>query len=766
MKSGESIKDILQLIKDNRLDAKEGLKRISELKRQAAQPAEGLSVEAVEQKVTEVLCRTIKIQPGDVNEEISFKEMGVDSISSVEIVRDLNGIFQINMDGVQLYDYPTLPELSRYIFQEIGKLGSALPGPGLQQEPDSKSQSKRLNHRYEYMNDLIDQFSKAKPQKREAGQERREQASARGPETVQERIDQAVSREPGADQVRGEAPQGKPGSGRSQPALQSAVTSADRKPAVVSLKPLASEGKEAGGPQVKERQPAVQAGERQPIRLRTPGEAAPSPVQPTGKIMLKPAAGADYAAPKPAAAPELPRTLSRETAAAGLAPVLRAHPVAAAVPRGIAIIGMSGRFPGANTPRELWRNLRDGVCSTVEVPKSRFDMDGLYDENRKAFQKTYCRVAGLIDRVDEFDPLFFNISPREAEIMDPQQRIFLEEAWKALEDAGYSDQAVQDTRCGVFVGCAPSDYVKHLEANRLANTAEAFTGTSSSILAARISYFLNLKGPSISIDTACSSSLVAVHQACASIWDGECEMALAGGIRLMLTPDSIVQSSQMEILSAEGACRPFDQDADGTLLSEGVGVLVLKPLDQALKSRDHIYGVIRGTGVNQDGRTNGITAPSVNSQTRLEKEVYRKFGIDPAEINYVEAHGTGTVLGDPIEVKALTEAFREFTKDSGYCALGSIKANIGHATMAAGVAGIIKILMGLKSRKIPPLIHFRRLNERIRLEGSPFYINTELTDWPENRKRSRMAAISGFGFSGTNCHIVIQEFQGEGAYPS
>lgn len=343
--------------------------------------------------------------------------------------------------------------------------------------------------------------------------------------------------------------------------------------------------------------------------------------------------------------------------------------------------------------------------------------------------------------------------------MDPQQRIFLEEAWKALEDAGYSDQAVQDTRCGVFVGCAPSDYTKHLEANRLSNTADAFTGTSSSILAARISYFLNLKGPSISIDTACSSSLVAVHQACVSLWNEECDMALAGGIRLMITPDSMVQSSQMEILSAQGVCRPFDQEADGTLLSEGVGVVVLKPLKQALENRDHIYGVIRGSGVNQDGRTNGITAPSVNSQIQLEKRVYEKFRIDPAEINYVEAHGTGTALGDPIEVKALTEAFREFTQDSQYCALGSVKANIGHATMAAGVAGMIKILLSLKNRQIPPLIHYNRLNEKIRLDGSPFYINTELVDWPENKRGSRMAAISGFGFSGTNCHIVIEEYR-------
>ncbi|WP_410511158.1 type I polyketide synthase [Paenibacillus sp. BR2-3] len=672
MSNADIIKQILQQIKDNQLDAKEGLRRINVLKQQQTVPntsgQQELSAEAVEQKVKEVLCRIIQLHPGDVNLDISFKEMGVDSISSVEIVRDLNDALHIHMDGIQLYDYPTIPELARYILKEIQKNNIGV-SENLKQEQSTQDQAgqKRLNHRYEYMNDLIDQFSKSKP-------------DTPATETNESLVKHEVT---------------------FRKAETAPEPAAKKKPGALSLKSL-------GGNQEMKTQ------EQQNTKLN------------------------------------LTSSLQSEASSA--------------VKDGIAIIGISGRFPGASTPRELWRNLRDGVCSTGEIPGDRFDIHSLFDEDRKAFQKTYCKVAGLIDSVDEFDPLFFNISPKEAEIMDPQQRIFLEEAWKALEDAGYSDLSVQDTRCGVFVGCAPSDYTKHLDANRLGNTAEAFTGTSSSILAARISYFLNLKGPSISLDTACSSSLVAVHQACMSLWSEECDMALAGGIRLMFTPDSMVQSSQMEILSAEGVCRPFDNAADGTLLSEGVGIVVLKPLEKALQNRDHIYGVIRGTGVNQDGRTNGITAPSVNSQIQLEKAVYEKFRIDPADINYVEAHGTGTTLGDPIEVKALTESFREFTKASGYCALGSIKANIGHATMAAGVAGIIKVVLALKSRKIPPLIHYEQLNEKIRLDGSPFYINTDLIDWPENKKRSRMAAVSGFGFSGTNCHVVIEEYKGGDEY--
>ncbi|MEK5493064.1 beta-ketoacyl synthase N-terminal-like domain-containing protein [Paenibacillus sp. FSL R7-0297] len=709
MSNGETIKDILQQIKDHKLEAREGLRRIHELKQRgdAVSGAEQtLSPEAVEQQVKDVLCRVVKLQPEELSYELSFKEMGIDSISSVEIVRDLNEALHIQLDGIVLYDYPTIPELARYMVDEIQKNSGAMPEKGInpnavnanpQEQIHEPVQSQRLNHRYEYMNDLIDQFSTNKP---------------------------------AAAPVKPKAPM--------------------KEPAARSLKPLT-------GRQTKEEQaPAPQA----PFSAGQPASGAPKLTLKTGAAPIAPAASSTeatgkiklgFAASRPAEEPvkimpEAPPGVSVDLATAAAA-------------EGIAIVGLSGRFPGAASARELWRNLRDGVASTGEIPASRFDIQAWYDEDRKADQKTYCTVAGLLDHVDEFDPLFFNISPKEAEIMDPQQRIFLEEAWKALEDAGYSDQAVQDTRCGVFVGCAPSDYTKHLEANRLSNTADAFTGTSSSILAARISYFLNLKGPSISIDTACSSSLVAVHQACVSLWNEECDMALAGGIRLMITPDSMVQSSQMEILSAQGVCRPFDQEADGTLLSEGVGVVVLKPLNQALENRDHIYGVIRGSGVNQDGRTNGITAPSVNSQIQLEKRVYEKFRIDPAEINYVEAHGTGTALGDPIEVKALTEAFREFTQDSQYCALGSVKANIGHATMAAGVAGMIKILLSLKNRQIPPLIHYNRLNEKIRLDESPFYINTELVDWPENKRGSRMAAISGFGFSGTNCHIVIEEYR-------
>ncbi len=368
---------------------------------------------------------------------------------------------------------------------------------------------------------------------------------------------------------------------------------------------------------------------------------------------------------------------------------------------------------------------------------------------------------GVVDGVDEFDPLFFNISPIEAEVMDPQQRVFLEEAWKALEDAGYSDETMSAKKCGVFAGSTMGEYQNIIAKAEVTNEMDIFAGISPSILPARISYFMNLTGPSIALDTACSSSLVAIHEACQSILHDECEMALAGGVRLMLTPDLHIQTSKSGMMSPNGKCRPFDQSADGIVLGEAVGVLVLKDYDKAVADGDHIYGIVRASGINQDGKTNGITAPSALSQTMLERSVYEKGNINPEDITLIEAHGTGTKLGDPIEVKALKESFGKYTKKKHYCALGSVKSNIGHTTMAAGVSSVIKVLLAMKNKQIPPLVNYKQLNEHIDLENSPFYINTELKDWVVDEGKPRMAAVSAFGFSGTNCHLVIEEAPAE-----
>lgn len=423
----------------------------------------------------------------------------------------------------------------------------------------------------------------------------------------------------------------------------------------------------------------------------------------------------------------------------------------------IAVIGMSGRFPGADNLDEFWENLSNGVSSVTEVPKERWDISQYYDPDEDKMDKTNSKWGGFLKDIDKFDPAFFNISGMEAEVMDPQQRIFLEECWKALEDAGYANDYILGTKCGVFVGAAPRDYLSIVSENTDI-TAQAFWGNTGSILASRISYFLNLKGPAITIETACSSSLVSIHLACQSIRTGECDMAIAGGIWICTTPYYYIYTSNAGMLSPEGKCKTFDNEADGIVNGECAGSIILKDLNQAVRDGDSIYGVIKGSCINQDGKTNGITAPSSISQSRLELDVYEKYNINPETITFVEAHGTGTRLGDPIEVDALKTAFQKYTNKRQFCALGSVKTNIGHASIAAGIASVIKVLLALKNKKIPPSLNFIKENEQLDLKDSPFYVNTELKDWFE-KDRNLRAAVSSFGFSGTNAHLVIEEYK-------
>ena len=417
----------------------------------------------------------------------------------------------------------------------------------------------------------------------------------------------------------------------------------------------------------------------------------------------------------------------------------------------IAVVGMSGRFSQSEILDEFWDHLSNGADLVNEV--SRWDLAQYYP-NVGQNEHKYCNWGSFLEHIDQFDPLFFNISPLEATYMDPQQRLFLEECWKSLENAGYAGEGVMGKRCGIFVGCAGGDYAR-LFSQRA--PAQAFWGNAASIIPARIAYYLNLQGPAVAIDTACSSSLVAIHMACQSLLSKETEMALAGGVFIQSTPKFYLSANEAGMLSPTGRCHTFDGGADGFVPGEGVGVIVLKRLEEAISDGDHIYGIIRGSGINQDGTTNGITAPSVQSQERLEKDVYDRFQINPQTIGMVEAHGTGTKLGDPIEVEALRKAFGRHTGKEAYCALGSVKTNIGHLATAAGVAGVFKILLSLKHKKIPPTLHYKSANSHIQFEKSPFYVNTKLQDWDVPKGSRRRAAISSFGFSGTNAHMVIEE---------
>ena len=406
-------------------------------------------------------------------------------------------------------------------------------------------------------------------------------------------------------------------------------------------------------------------------------------------------------------------------------------------PGDIAIIGLACRFAGARDTEAFWELLESGQDATQPVGAARWSDPDLN------------MTAGLLPEADCFDPDFFRLAHAEAEVMDPQQRVFLEECWHALEDAGLGPKRLDGKSCGIFVGVA----AQHHPANQ--GEARAALGNSNAILAARIAYHLNLKGPAVPVDTACSSSLVAIHLAAQSIRDGDCDLALAGGVSVLLCnaalPRFLVEAG---MVSPTGVCRAFDSQADGFVPGEGVGVVVLRRLDQALAEGDRILGVIRASGINQDGRTSGITAPSGPAQTALLQRVWKKAGIDPASLSLIEAHGTGTPLGDPIEVQSLTAAFAGQTGHE-HCALGSVKTNIGHTLTAAGVASVAKVLLALRQRTIPPSLHVATPNPRLNLENSPFYVPARAVPW--RAEGPRRAAVSSFGFSGTNAHLVIEE---------
>ncbi|WP_316173142.1 beta-ketoacyl synthase N-terminal-like domain-containing protein [Bradyrhizobium sp. SZCCHNRI2049] len=413
----------------------------------------------------------------------------------------------------------------------------------------------------------------------------------------------------------------------------------------------------------------------------------------------------------------------------------------------IAVVGLSGRFGPCNNSTELWDHLAAGRDTVRRI--SRWKLEQEY-----GLKEQFCWFGSFLRDIDCFDPLFFGISGLEATYMDPQQRIFLEECWRALEDAGHAGSSITGSNCGVYVGCAGGDYRYLLDKT---TPPQGMWGNASSIVPARISYHLNLKGPAVSIDTACSSSLVAVHLACQSLRTREVDMALAGGVFVQCTPKFYISANHAGMLSASGKCFTFDRRADGFVPGEAAAAVVLKRLDDAQADRDHIYGVIVGSGINQDGTSNGITAPSASSQMQLMSDIYQRFDISPGGIQMIETHGTGTKLGDPIEVSALKRVFAEVAMHVPYCALGSIKTNIGHTTHAAGVAGLIKALLSLRKKELPPTLNFENLNASINLEGTPFFVNRELRDWHVRGGGARRAAVSSFGFSGTNAHIVVEE---------
>ncbi|XXT21476.1 SDR family NAD(P)-dependent oxidoreductase [Sorangium sp. So ce429] len=679
----------------------------------------------IERTLLEQLSATLRMERGAIDADRSFADYGLDSIMGVRTTEEINKALSIDLTSTSMFDHPSIRKLAAHILAEHRDVVTAqLARPpsdpkragGMNGPPNARAAAELASE------------ATARPAERSARVEEKalrdhvrrtllEQLSA----TLRmdrDAIDPGQSfADYGLDSIMGV---------RTTEAVNAALsieltsTSVFDHPTIDKLAAhiVATFGDVLAAELAAASSRGGAAPEAQPL---PPTRAAASPPAPFSPL------------PTPARPPSSAGT---SAASAGREP--------------IAIVGMSARFARADSVQELWKHLVEGADLTE--PVTRWD---LAREYAAANIENGCQRGGFLGEIDAFDPLFFNISGVEATYMDPQQRLFLEESWRALEDAGYAGPSVEGRRCGVYAGFNGGDYPQLFAGGPA--TPDAMLGSAASILSARIAYCLDLKGPAMTVDTACSSSLVAMHLACQALRVGEVDLALAGGVYVQCTPSFYVLASVTGMLSPQGHCHTFDDRADGLVPGEGVGAVVLRRLSDAIADGDHVHAVIRGSAINQDGTTNGITAPSALSQERLEREVYETFGIHPEEIEMVEAHGTGTKLGDPIEYQALTRAFRKDTARKHFCAIGSIKTNIGHTTAASGLAGVIKCVLALQHRRIPPSLHFERGNPHIDFENSPFYVNTTLRPWETPPGRRRCAAVSSFGMSGTNAHMVIEE---------
>ena len=423
----------------------------------------------------------------------------------------------------------------------------------------------------------------------------------------------------------------------------------------------------------------------------------------------------------------------------------------------MAIVGVAGRYPMSEDLDAFWENLKTGRDCITEIPSERWDHSRYFDPDRNALGKAYSKWGGFVSDIDKFDPLLFNISPKEAELLDPQERLFLETVWQTIEDAGYDRQRLAGTRTGVYVGVMWGQY----ELYGVDSVAAGHIGVPSSSqasIANRVSFFFDLHGPSLAIDTMCSSSLTAIHLACEEIRRGNIDAAIAGGVNLSVHPHKYLTLSQGKFASTDGRCRSFGAGGDGYVPGEGVGAVLLKSLDDAIRDGDRILAVVRASAVNHGSKTNGYTVPSPNAQAEVILASLRQSGIEPDSIGYIEAHGTGTSLGDPIEISGLASAFQDYGARTTPCAIGSVKSNIGHLESAAGIAAVTKSLLQLRHGLLVPSLHADTKNPNIDFEASPFRVQTELAPWPVWNGQPRRCGVSSFGAGGSNAHVVLEEY--------
>lgn len=423
----------------------------------------------------------------------------------------------------------------------------------------------------------------------------------------------------------------------------------------------------------------------------------------------------------------------------------------------IAVIGMAGLFPQTDNLNEFADNIFNGLDMVEEVPLTRWDNKLWFDEKGGLNNKIYCKWGGFVRDVDKFDAAFFNISEEEAKGMDPQVRLLLQTLYATADDAGITN-SIRGTNTGIYVGSSFQDYVNNMVDDAILPSLYCITGNADTMVANRASFYFNLSGPSIQLDVSCSSTLVALHLACQALRSGECDTAFVAGVNLILSPRHYQMFCLLNVLSASGRCHSFDEAADGYVPAEAVAAVLLKPLKQAIADGDQIHAVIKGSAIRHGGLSSSITAPNAERQAELMIQAWKNARINPKTISYIEAHATGTKLGDPIEIQALKKAFTQYTDGQKFCAIGSLKAHMGHAEACAGVASLIKVILSMKAQKIPTMPNFKKLNSFIDLTNSPLYINREIADWTGSAKEPRRAGINSFGFGGTYAHVVVEEW--------